>query len=289
MSFTSIILLCFSWIFLITNTISASLSQEKPLVLVTIAPYGHLVKKIAGETVDVASIVPPGVNLHIYEPTIRELERAQRASVWFQVGEAFETRVGKTLQEKNPKLTLSALWKMVPLLEEGSKCQCAHHEMQDRHIWTSPRLVLVQCRQMAEILSALQPQYESLYKKNLETLEQELQQLDAELRHLLTPLSGSALLVSHPAFAYFCKDYDLIQLSVESSGRDPLPRDVEEILKKAQQYEVQAVFTQKGYNNKGAELIAQKLELPIFSVDPYAKDYEENLRQIVRLIVEHRR
>lgn len=271
-----LLLLCLSFILPLA-------ASEKPLILVTIAPYGYLIERIAEETVEVATVIPSGVNMHIYEPTIRELTSAQRASIWFQVGETFEERAGKTLQEKNPHLKLLALWKMVPLLEGGCS-HCKHHDTRDRHIWTSPRLILVQCHEMAKVLTLLQPQHEQLYRKNLEALEKELIELDGYIHEQLKPLQGSALLVSHPAFGYFCKDYEITQLSVESSGRDPLPKDVEDILKKAQHYKVRAVFTQKGYNNKGAELIAEKLKLPVFCVDPYARDYLENMRQMVELI-----
>ena len=81
-------------------------------------------------------------------------------------------------------------------------------------------------------------------------------------------MKGRAILVSHPAFAYFCQDYALVQLSVEVEGKDPLPKDVTEILQKAKNYNIQSVLLEPQYSNKGAELIAQSMHLPTHMVDP---------------------
>ena len=37
--------------------------EEKPIVLVSIAPYAHFVEKIAGDTVQVVTLVPSRVNI----------------------------------------------------------------------------------------------------------------------------------------------------------------------------------------------------------------------------------
>ena len=81
-------------------------------------------------------------------------------------------------------------------------------------------------------------------------------------------MEGKAILVSHPAFGYFCQDYHLVQLSIEMEGKEPLPQHVTEILSLAKHYAIQAVLVEPQYSNKGAELIAKRLGLPTHSVDP---------------------
>lgn len=261
--------------------------NKKPLVLVSIAPYADFVEKIAGDTVKLHSVVPSGVNMHLYEPTAQELTLAQHARIWFRVGEPFEERIATILQEHNPQLKIVKLWENIPLLEEDTSSKSHFHkscEAKDMHIWSSPKLAAIQCATIATALKQLQPEQSDLYALNLQLLEKQLAELDQEIRTLLAPYAGTTLLVSHPAFGYFCREYHLIQLSVEQSGKDPLPKDVEYIFQHAQEFQIQAIFTQSGYNNKGAQLIAEKLGLPIFCVDPYARDYIPNLRHIAELI-----
>ena len=97
-------------------------------------------------------------------------------------------------------------------------------------------------------------------------------------------MKQSAILVAHPAFGYFCKDYDLIQLSIEIEGKEPLPKDISNILHAAKEHTVRSVFTEPQYSTKGAELIAKQLKIPVYMVDPYSSDYIQNLKTIATLI-----
>ena len=108
--------------------------------------------------------------------------------------------------------------------------------------------------------------------------------MDQQITALLAPMEGKAILVSHPAFGYFCQDYHLVQLSIEMEGKEPLPQHVTEILSLAKHYAIQAVLVEPQYSNKGAELIAKRLGLPTHSVDPYAENYLENLIAIAQVI-----
>jgi zinc transport system substrate-binding protein len=262
-------------------------TTEKPLILVSIAPYAYFVEKIADGTVQVATIVPAGVNMHVYEPTIQELTRARSAAIWFQIGEPFEKRIARVLKEHNPSMEMLELWKDLPLLigETHDVCHHGHdEESSDMHTWMSPKLAALQCVSIALALSDLLPENVDLYAKKLSMLGEELGLLDEEIHAKLAPFSGNAILVSHPAYGYFCREYDLIQLSIECEGKDPRPKDIEKIFAEAQKAHVRAVFTQLGYNNKGAELMASKLGLPVHQIDPYAQNYLENMRAIADLI-----
>jgi zinc transport system substrate-binding protein len=110
--------------------------------------------------------------------------------------------------------------------------------------------------------------------------------LNEEISALLAPMRDKAILVSHPAFAYFCRDYHIVQLSIEVEGKDPLPKDVAEIIQKAKSYHIQSVLLEPQYSNKGAELIAKSMDLPTHMVDPYSENYSANLLSIAKVIAE---
>jgi zinc transport system substrate-binding protein len=87
-------------------------------------------------------------------------------------------------------------------------------------------------------------------------------------------------MVSHPAYAYFCRDYQLKQLSIEFEGKDPSPRQLTSVLTRARQAGIKTVFIQMQYNNKGAQLIAKELGAKIVTLDPYAENYFIMMREI---------
>jgi zinc transport system substrate-binding protein len=265
--------------------------SEKPSVLTTIAPYAYVAKRVAGNTVNVETLVPPGMNLHTYEPSPKLVEAAINSDAWFRISEPFEKKIVQTIRERNPKQKIIDLQEGIDLLSphdaiELAPCIGHDHGSHDLHSWMSPKRFLQQAQKIANTLIALYPEYQELYEKNFNQLVLDLNSLDREIEEALEDFRGDALLVSHPAFGYYCADYGLIQLSVECEGKDPRPRDVEEIFAKAKKYQVRCVFLQQGFNNQGAQIIGKKLQLPIYRTEPYAYDYLANMRKITRQIVQ---
>jgi len=278
-------LLCFPLLFGCTKKEETS----KPSVLVTIAPYAYVTERIAQGTVAVETLVPPGMNLHTYEPSPRLVNAATESVAWFRIGELFEIKIAKAIQERNPKQKIINLQDGIDLLSshdaiELAPCIGHDHGTYDLHTWLSPKRFLKQAQTIADTLIALFPEHRNLYEKNFNDLALDLQSLDKDLKEALAPYKGDALLVSHPAFGYYCADYGLIQLSVECEGKDPRPKDIEEIFSKAQNYNVRCVFLQQGFNNRGAQLMGKKLQLPIYRIEPYASDYLANMRQMTGYI-----
>jgi len=261
----------------------------QPTVLVTIAPYAYLVDRIGGDTIQTEILIPPGTNIHIYEPSPKLVQSAVGADVWFRIDEPFEKKIVKAFQERNPKQKIINIQENLDLLSpldsiELAPCLGHDHGSYDLHTWLSPKRFLKQAHLIADTLIALFPKNKDLYQKNYNDLAMDLQKLDSDLKKTLAPFKGDALLLSHPAFGYFCADYDLFQLSIECEGKDPRPKDIEEILAKTKIYQVRCVFLQQGFNNRGAQILGKKLQLPIYRVDPYARDYLSNMRQIAGYI-----
>lgn len=62
----------------------------KPLVLTTFTVVADMVRNVAGDRVEVASITKPGAEIHGYEPTPSDLKRAAQADVVFDNGLGLE-------------------------------------------------------------------------------------------------------------------------------------------------------------------------------------------------------
>ncbi|MES2273261.1 MAG: zinc ABC transporter substrate-binding protein [Chlamydiota bacterium] len=275
------LVLCFGC----SKSAPASPKIEKPLVLVSIAPYQFLVEAIAGSTVEVQTVVPSSANPHSYEPTSSQVSSMLRAGTWFRIGEPFEEKILPIFLRRNPDLKVLDLRIGIELLEEGHM-DCHHCSMDhfDRHIWLSPKLASLQAGEIARVLSEQFPDKKEFFTQNLKELQTKLIQLDAEIFALLAEVKDRVILVSHPAFGYFCRDYHFEQLSVEYEGKDPRPKHLEQILKKAAFHRAEIALALPQYNNKGAQLIAEKLHLPVHFIDPYSPDYFINMRKLAHLI-----
>ncbi len=262
----------------------AIICAEKPTVLVSLAPYKFFVEQIADGTVTVHLMVPAGASAHTYEPTPKEMLAAGHADLWFTIGETFESRAGKALQSHRPSLQLVDLRKGVDLISAHDQPghTCSNPACLDSHVWLSPRQSKNQARAIAETLIQLYPENRPLYTTNLQRFLSELDALDKEIGELLAPLKQRVIMVSHPAYAYFCRDYQLKQLSVEFEGRDPTPQQLTRVIQEARANKIRAIFIQPQYNNKGARLIADTIGAKVVTVDPYSEDYFNSMREIAR-------
>ncbi len=255
--------------------------NAKPTVLVTIAPYAYFVKRMAGDLVQMEILVPPGSNPHIFEPTPKQVGEAGRAALWLRIEEPFEKKVLSVFKEQNQKLVTLNLLDNVVLLKDSHAC-C--HEAVDRHVWLDPKIVMGQVKHIQSLLIAYYPDYKEAIVENTTRLLADLQALDKRLTARLSPYTNTTFLVSHPAFGYFARAYGLTQLSIEHEGKDPLPRQVVSMLQEVRARGVSRVITQPQYNNKGAELVANKLKLKIDSIDPYAFDYFGMMDRLAEVI-----
>lgn len=274
--------------FLGNGALFAQESSGKPYVLVSVAPHKFFAEKIAGDTLIVELMVPAGASSHTFEPTPKQMLNASHADIWFQIGEGFEPRASRALMSHNSGMQLVDLRKGLDLIYDSdcSKGHChhcaAHADCVDPHFWLSARQAKIQAKTIADALSQRYPQNANLYAQNLKSLTQQLDALDAEITTLLAPLKNRTVMVSHPAYAYFCRDYNLQQLSIEFEGKDPSPQQLTKILTQARKENIKTIFIQMQYNNKGARLIANEIGAKVVTLDPYAEQYFETMRDIAR-------
>ena len=270
--------------FFFLSHLSAQENPKKPTVLVTIAPYKFFVEKIAGNTLQVALLVPPAASSHTFEPTPRETLEASKASIWFIMGEPFEEKALVAFKAHNTSLQIVDLRDGIDLIYSTHTCEhhCNHHhkESADLHLWLSLKNAEIQAKTIANKLIKTYPEHTESYTLALEAFIQELADLDSEIDTILRPLQNRTFLVSHPAYAYFCRDYDLVQLSVEFEGKDPTPKQLTNTLQLAKLNEIKTIFTQKQYSNKGAKLIASQIKAQVIELDPYSSDYYNSIRDI---------
>lgn len=286
------LLLFLAFIFCINSMTFPCSAEDVPdlrshYVVVSVAPYKYFVEAIAGDTAKVGLLVPPDTSFHNYEPTPRQVLEASRADIWFRVGESFETRAIQALKSHHPNLRIVDLRQNVDLITVSPSVgheHCCHADGADLHIWLSPKQAKIQAQTIAQALSETYPENKQLYQERLVKILHDLDELDREIAQTLKPLKNRTIMVSHPAYAYFARDYQLTQLPIEFEGKDPSPKQLGDILEKARQAHIKTIFVQRQHSAKGAYLIANVLGANVVELNPYSGDYFTTLRAIAQTI-----
>ena len=100
--------------------------------------------------------------------------------------------------------------------QHGHDDHHGHHDGNDPHIWLDPDNAAVMIDAISSRLIALYPQHQATYQRNTARLHQRVQQLDTEIRAILTPVQTQPYMVFHDAFRYFSRHYGLRDAGVMS-------------------------------------------------------------------------
>ena len=89
-------------------------------------------------------------------------------------------------------------------------------------------------------------------------------------------------MVYHPAWGYFAKAYDLIQIPVEMEGKKPTPKGLQQLILSAKKDGIKVVFVQPQFSTKSAQTIAKAIGGHVVFADPLAFDWAKNLLLVAR-------
>jgi zinc transport system substrate-binding protein len=264
-------LLLLSIFLLVSNSYCADTKQQKIVtVFVSILPEVDFVQRIGGNRIRVLPLVLPGQSPATYAPTPKQMATLARADLYFRIGVPFENALIPKLKHTRADLTIIDLRNGIELLgtQTGSL---------DPHIWLAPALVSKMAESIRDALIILDPTGADIYRDNCKQFQIELDQLDQQLRHILQPLSGHTIYVFHPAYAYFCRAYNLIQKPIAPGGKIPGARHLARLIEQAQKDQVQFIFIQPQFSQKTALALAKTIGATLIPLDPLAEDYMANM------------
>ncbi|MGB4594736.1 MAG: zinc ABC transporter substrate-binding protein [Anaerolineaceae bacterium] len=258
-------------------------------VTVSIPPQAWVVRQIAGDLVNVQTMVGPGDDPHTYEPTPAQMVALTKTDIYFTIGIEFEDAWMPKLANSNRVMKLVASDFGVQRISSGpvqdpeaSASASNVQEGQDPHIWYSPERMKLISQNIANELSDFNPQNKATYQANLAQLISEIDQLQTEVGEKLSGLPRDHFLIIHPTLGYLAEDYGLVQIAIESEGQEPGPEAMAALITEARQYQVSAVFYQKGNNIRVAESIARQIGTSqLFEIDSMPEDWPAGLMQAV--------
>ncbi|HDS16066.1 MAG TPA: ABC transporter substrate-binding protein [Proteobacteria bacterium] len=272
---------------------AATLSSAPISIFCSIGPHLDFCRRIGGNRVRAMLLLEPGENPSTYAPSPAKIEALHRARFFFSVGLPFEQMLLSKIKnlDQGPEIVdTQAGITLLPMTDYtfvAPPHDHIHNEGLDPHSWLDPRLALQQAANIAAALSRNDPANKNYYDNNFKMLESELNALHEKLQISLLALSGSPLMVYHPAFGYFARAYNLRQIAIEIEGKQPKARDLAQFIQTARENRVRAIFIQPQFDRHSAEKIARAVNCAVVPIDPLAVDYINNLDRIATLVRSH--
>lgn len=263
--------------------------NQKKQLTVSIIPQKYLATFIAGDKFDVQAMLPVGSNHETYEPAPRDMEKISTSELYFALGALdFELTWLDRFKASNPDMVIINTSEGIEMIsghnhsdDEGTEHK--NHGI-DPHTWLSPACMKIQAATICKALSAVDTSNSVLYKENLTRFLSLADSVDKKIREILSGSEGKAILIFHPALAYFARDYNLEQISIEQEGKEPSPAYLGELIKMAKEKSIKSVFISKEFDTRNAEAIAREIKGKVVTFDPMAENWAENMIHLAELI-----
>ncbi|HEY9874168.1 MAG TPA: metal ABC transporter substrate-binding protein, partial [Candidatus Obscuribacterales bacterium] len=243
-------------------------SQNKPLVVTTVAPITNIVSNIGGDRVKVQGIVPEGTDSHTFEPRPSDADLMTKADLILVNGLSLETPTQKLANSSKPKDT--------KIYQLGDQTITKNEWIYDfsfpkekgepnPHLWVNPKYAGAYAKLAAQYLTELDPAGKDYYATNLKNYLQRLDELDKVTRSVVAsiPPQNRKLLTYHDSWAYWAREYDLDVIGAiqPSDFNEPSVKDVVKLVDQIRQAKVPAIFGSEVFPSKVSEQIAREAKV----------------------------
>ena len=254
-------------------------------VTVSILPQKYIVERIADSLFLVNVMMPPGANHETYEPTPLSMKSMANSKIYFSVGWLdFERTWTSRFTDLSPEMKIVNTSSGGELMSYEGHGHSDHASGMDPHTWLSPRFVKLQAEHVAASLSELDPEHSALFKTNLKRLSTQLDSIDTVYSELFRPMKGAKFLIYHPALGYFARDYKLIQISLETEGKEPSAVHLSRLIEIARKEGIHSILVSKEFDSRNAETLAREIDGQVVVFDPMAGDLLANFDRIAGIL-----
>ncbi|MCR2057219.1 zinc ABC transporter substrate-binding protein [Campylobacter helveticus] len=264
-----------------------SFLMAKPVVSVSIAPQEFFVKKIAGDSVEINTLLPQNSDEHTFEFKASHLSKLEKSDLYFTMGLEFEKVFLDKFKRNFPNLSIVNTQKNIHFLEfeeEHEHHDHDHDHAKDIHTWLDPILVKILATNIATALKEKYPQNAKIYEANLQKFHKELEQLNLQINEDLKGIKNRKFIVYHPSWAYFAKRYHLEQIPVEIAGKEPKISDLKRIIKKAREENIKVIFVQPGFPENAARVLAKECNARIAMINHLSKEWDKELLETTKAL-----
>lgn len=252
----------------------SSANADKPGVIVTTTILGDLVSQVAGDSVEVEVLMPPGADPHDFEASVAQAARIRSADLVVANGLGLEERLEGTLDAA--KADGVTVYKVGPELDpepmeeesgEHLEAEAEGHDDGgfDPHIWLDPdrmaRAAGLVATQLADATGLDAAPFQERAARYAADAIAAGQEADAILSPV--PADQRLLITNHDALGYFARRFNLTVLGTVIPGgstlAEPSAADISALADALASTDVNAVFSENTVSPRLVEAVATEV------------------------------
>ncbi|MGB0634085.1 MAG: metal ABC transporter substrate-binding protein [Paracoccaceae bacterium] len=240
-----------------SNGISA---KTKLKAITTFTVIADMARNVAGDVAVVESITKAGAEIHGYQPTPRDIIKAQDADLilwnglnlelWF---EQFFTNLTNI-----PSVVLTEGIQPIGITEGE------YTGKPNPHAWMSLNNALIYIDNIREAFINSDPKNKSIYTRNAEKYKKKIIDTINPLRKkiMTVPAENRWLVTCEGAFSYLIRDFGMRELYLWPMNADSqgTPQQVRKVIDGVRKYNIPAIFCESTVSQAPAQQIARETE-----------------------------
>ncbi|TXR54811.1 metal ABC transporter substrate-binding protein [Reinekea thalattae] len=233
-------------------------AADKLKVVTTFTIIQDMAQNVAGDAADVVSVTRAGAEIHDYQPTPKDIARAQDADLILWNGMNLERWFEKfyTNMDKVPSATLTQ--GIQPISIYGGP----YTGKPNPHAWMSTSNALVYVENIRAAFVEHDPDNAATYNANAAAYSEKISALDAQLRAQFEqiPSDQKWLVTSEGAFSYLAHDYGLQEAYLWPINADQqgTPQQVKSLIDTVNENKIPVVFSESTISPKAAQQVARE-------------------------------
>ncbi len=237
---------------------ASAVAADKFKVVTTFTVFADMAKNVAGDAAVVESITKPGAEIHNYQPTPRDILRAQDADliIWNGLNlELWFKRFFANLSEVPSVIVTEGIEPMG--IGSGP-----YEGKPNPHAWMSPSDGLVYVDNIRKALVKYDPDNAAVYNANAKAYSEQLKAIVDPIRASLSniPDEKKWLVTSEGAFSYLARDFGLKELYLWPINADQqgTPKQVRRVIDTVRSEKIPVIFSESTVSDKSAKQVAEE-------------------------------
>ena len=272
--------------------------QDRPRAVATFSILGDFARNVGGEQDELATLVGPNGDVHVFAPTPGDVKTIAAADIVFVNGLGLEGWIDRLIAASATRaLVVVASRGITP--RSGTRAQ--DRGASDPHAWQSVANAKLYVGNIRDGLIAIDAAEKKIFEANANTYLAKLDALDGEIRAAIEtiPSARRKVITAHSAFGYFGDAYGIEFIAPEglSTEAEPSARDIAKLIEQIRRQNVPALFLENVADSRllqrigaetgvriGGRLYSDALSPPDGPAASYIEMMRSNLRELTRAL-----
>lgn len=235
-------------------------SEEKFKAVTTFTVIADMARNVAGDAAIVESVTKAGAEIHGYQPTPRDIIRAQDADLILWNGLNLELWFEQFFSNLKDVPSVTLTDGVVPMSISGGD----YNGKPNPHAWMSTTSAMIYVDNIRDAFVKYDPENAAIYTANAETYKNEITAVIKPLEvDILAVPEGQRWLVScEGAFSYLIRDFQMQELYLWPINADQqgTPQQVRKVIDGVRANKIPAVFCESTVSQSPAQQVARETD-----------------------------